>query len=540
MDPLRVALAQFNAVVGDLSGNAAGIVEWSGRARSQGASLIVFPELALSGYPPEDLVLKTDFLAAVDRQLTELAASISGIAVLVGFPERRGELLANSAALIRAGQVETVYRKHRLPNYGVFDERRYFTPGTDPLVFEIDGHQVGVTICEDEWFPGGPGQQAAQAGADLIVNLSASPFHAGKGLLREQEVLAARASEYGAPVLLCNLVGGQDELVFDGASLGADPDGSIVVRGPQFEEELMVVEIAEGRLHGPLHDALEPDAETYGALVLGLTDYVAKNGFNGVLIALSGGIDSALVALVAVDALGPERVRFVTMPSRHSSDGTRSDAHTIAANLGVAIDELAIEDAFVAFETTLAAQFAGREPDATEENLQARIRGTLMMALSNKFGQLVLTTGNKSEMSVGYATLYGDMAGGFALIKDVFKGDVYRLVIDRNRRAGRPLIPTSVIDRAPSAELRPDQTDQDSLPDYDVLDAILEGYVERDLGFDGLVAKGFPPEVVEHVIRLVDLAEYKRRQAPPGIRISTKAFGRDRRMPITNRFRGTR
>ncbi len=540
MDPLRVALAQFNAVVGDLSGNAARIADWSERARSHGASLVVFPELALSGYPPEDLVLKADFLAAVDRQLAELASSIAGIAVLVGFPERRGERLANSAALIRDGEVEAVYRKHRLPNYGVFDERRYFNPGTDPLVFAINGRQIGVTICEDEWFPDGPGQRAAEAGAELIVNLSASPFHAGKGLLREQEVLAARASEYGAPVLLCNLVGGQDELVFDGASLGADPDGTIVVRGPQFAEELLLVELAEGRLDGPLHDALGREAEAYAALELGLGDYVAKNGFNGALIALSGGIDSALVALIAVDALGPERVRFVTMPSRHSSEGTRADAHAIASNLGVAIDELAIEGAFVAFETTLAAQFDGREPDATEENLQARIRGTLMMALSNKFGQLVVTTGNKSEMSVGYATLYGDMAGGFAVIKDVFKGDVYRLVIDRNRRAGRELIPASVIDRAPSAELRPDQTDQDSLPAYDVLDAILEGYVERDLGVDELAAGGFPRAVVEHVIRLVDLAEYKRRQAPPGIRISTKAFGRDRRMPITNRFRSRR
>ena len=530
-DSLRIALAQIDTIVGDVAGNARMVREWTERAHGEGASLVVFPELTLSGYPPEDLLLKGHFLNAVARELDSL--SDLPTAALVGFPETDGELLHNSAALVRGGRVEAVYRKGSLPNYAVFDEKRYFEPGADSLVFELDGVLLGVTICEDDWLPGGAGAAAAQAGARMILNLSASPYHAGKGVTRVKDVLGPRSTEYGVPVAMCNLVGGQDELVFDGDSMVVGPGGVVLARAPQFVPHLLVVEAPSGT--GPTVASLSDDEEIYRALVLGLRDYVEKNRFRDVVFGLSGGIDSALVALIAVDALGPDRVRCVSMPSRYSSEGTRSDADVIARNLGVDYLTLPIEDVFQAYEAALTEPFAGRDADTTEENLQARIRGTLVMALSNKFGSLVLTTGNKSEMSVGYATLYGDMAGGFALLKDVFKQTVYRLVRWRNQEAGSELVPSSVIDRPPSAELRDDQTDQDSLPPYEVLDAILAGYVEEDLGLEALVAGGHNRADVERVVRLVDGAEYKRRQAPPGVRISPKAFGRDRRMPITNR-----
>ncbi len=577
--PLRVALAQIDTTVGDLDGNAAAIAENTTRAREQGAQLVVLPELALTGYPPEDLLLKNGFLDAAAQALDELAAQTHGIAALVGFPERSDDVY-NAAALLADGEVKGVYRKMYLPNYGVFDEQRYFQAGAEPAVFELDGVPIGISICEDIWEPGPPARSEALAGAQVIVCLSASPYRAGFGRGRER-MITQRAMDYLSAVVFVNAVGGQDELVFDGHSLAVDADGRLLTRCPQFEPDLRLCtiqprEIAAARLRetrhresvrrerrlagtpagepavrnlggvevGPAPAAesaapaplLEPAPEIYAALRVGLTDYVEKNRFERVVIALSGGIDSALVALLAVDALGPGRVTCVSLPSPHSSEGTKADARAIAANLGVDFLELPIEGAMEVYDELLAEPFAGREPDIAEENLQARIRGNVVMALSNKFGWLVLTTGNKSEMSVGYATLYGDMAGGFAVLKDVFKGWVYELVRWRNAEAGTELVPTSVLERPPSAELRADQLDEDSLPPYEVLDAILAGYVEEDLDAAELVARGLPAETVEHVIGLVDRSEYKRRQTPPGIKISTKAFGRDRRLPITNRY----
>jgi NAD+ synthase (glutamine-hydrolysing) len=525
-DELRIALAQMNAVVGDIDGNAAKIEDLAARARGRGAQLVVFPELTLTGYPPEDLLLKRGFLRRAQAALEGLA--IDGITAVVGWPEQSDGHVHNAAAVIAGGQVKAIYRKLLLPNYGVFDERRWFEPGRDPVVLDVDGAAVGVTICEDIWAPE-PAAATAAAGASVVVNLSASPYHHGKGMERER-MIADLARDNGVTMAFCNLVGGQDELVFDGHSLIVRPDGEVAARGPQFEEALV--------LDGDVAEALPPEEEVYRALVTGVRDYVAKNGFEKVVIASSGGIDSALTALVAVDALGPERVVTVTMPSRYSSEGTKSDARTISENLGVELYEIPIEQATAAYDELLAEAFADREPDLTEENLQARVRGNLVMALSNKFGWLVLTTGNKSEMSVGYATLYGDMAGGFAVLKDVFKGWVYRLVRWRNERAGQELVPGSVLERPPSAELRHEQRDDESLPPYDVLDAILEGYVEDDLDAAELVERGLPEDDVKRVVRMVDLAEYKRRQAPPGVKISPKAFGRDRRLPITNRWRG--
>jgi len=575
-DLLRVALAQINPTVGDIAGNARKIAEYTGTAREQGAALVVFPELSLSGYPPEDLLLKTSFLDLAEAALGELAAQTHGIVALVGFPERADDVY-NSAAVLADGEVVAVYRKMYLPNYGVFDEQRYFQSGSEAGIFELNGVPIGVTICEDIWEPGPPAMTEALAGAQLIVNLSASPYRAGYGRGRER-MLVQRAVDNLASVVFVNTVGGQDELVFDGHSLAVDQDGRILARCPQFDEALTLCtidprEVSSARLRDTRHRAnvrrqrraapiaeppvvhlaslavagdgdtvggstaplLDPEAEVYAALRTGLRDYVDKNGFERVVLALSGGIDSALVALVAADALGPQRVTCVSMPSPFSSEGTRSDARATAERLGVDFMEIPIEDAMKAYDAMLADAFAGREPDIAEENVQARIRGNVVMALSNKFGWLVLTTGNKSELSVGYATLYGDMAGGFAVIKDVFKGWVYRLVRWRNEQAQTELVPSSVLERPPSAELRYEQRDQDSLPPYDVLDAILAGYVEEDLDAVELVRRGLPREDVERVIRMVDRAEYKRRQAPPGIKISTKAFGRDRRLPITNR-----
>jgi NAD+ synthase (glutamine-hydrolysing) len=576
----RLALAQINPTVGDIEGNVRLISESIERAREGGAQLVLLPELCVSGYPPEDLVLRRDFLAAVREGLDAVASEVEGIVALVGFPEqveRPPEQLEhfdplidpppppahNSLAILADGEVQGTYQKYDLPNYGVFDERRYFEPGTEADLIEVDVVPVGLTVCEDIWHPGFPESEETAAGARLVVNSSASPYHRGKGRAREAMV-AERARSNGAAFALCNMVGGQDELVFDGGSVVIAPDGEVLARATQFEPELLICDLmttaarsdgapagrgvrtlaeltsgadtfgrAEPRVAEPIPSE---EAEVYSALELGLRDYVEKNGFDHVVVALSGGIDSALVALIAADALGPDRVTVVVMPSPNSSDETQGDARAIAANLGVELIEISIAEAMESYSHALAPAFEGADPGLAEENIQARIRGNLIMALSNKFGWLVLTTGNKSELSVGYATLYGDMAGGFAVIKDVFKLLVYRLVRWRNEQEDRELIPESVLERPPSAELRPDQLDEDSLPPYELLDRILEAYVERDEGIDDLVAEGLPEDTVMEVVRMVDRAEYKRRQAPPGIRISTKAFGRDRRLPITNRF----
>jgi NAD+ synthase (glutamine-hydrolysing) len=571
---MRLALAQLNPTVGDIAGNEAMVREHLARAREAGAQLALFPELVVTGYPPEDLLLKEHFLADARAAVERIAADAHGIVAIVGFPER-AEDAYNAAAVCADGAVQAVYRKVNLPNYGVFDELRYFQRGPGGAIIEVDGVKVGLTICEDIWVPGPPLTDEALAGARLIVNIDASPYHAGKGLEREQMV-SQRARDNLAAVAFCALYGGQDELVFDGHSFVVDHNGAVIARAPQFAEDLLVCDVdvqaagaarlrdtrqrpaarehlgdvamlgsftTAGRSNaaapgGPVAELLDRDAEVYAALVLGTRDYVGKSGFEHVVLGLSGGIDSTLVALIAVDALGPERVTCVTMPSPYSSQGTRDDAKELARNLGVALLELPIGDAMTGYDEQLAEVFAGREPDITEENLQARIRGNLLMALSNKFGWLVLTTGNKSEMSVGYSTLYGDSAGGFAVIKDCPKLLVYRLVRERSRRDEHSPVPESIVTRAPSAELRPDQRDEDSLPPYEVLDAILEGYVEEDLGREQLIARGLPAADVDRVIRLVDGSEYKRRQNPPGIKVTSKAFGRDRRVPIVNRYGG--
>jgi NAD+ synthase (glutamine-hydrolysing) len=571
---MRVALAQINATVGDIAGNEAKIREHLARARDAGAQLALFPELVVTGYPPEDLLLKEHFLADARAVVERLAADTQGIVAVVGFPERADDAY-NAAAVLADGAVQAIYRKVNLPNYGVFDELRYFQRGPGGATIDVDGVKVGLTICEDIWVPGPPMTDEALAGARLVLNISASPYQAGKGRQREQ-MIAQRARDNLAAVAFCALVGGQDELVFDGHSFVVDHEGDVIARAPQFAEELLVCDVdveaaGAARLRdtrarpaarevatevadlgsfttaggsdaaapgGAVAELLDADAEIYAALVLGTRDYVTKSGFQHVVLGLSGGIDSTLVALIAVDALGPERVTCVTMPSPYSSQGTRDDAHVLAENLGVELFELPIGEAMAGYDELLGDVFAGREPDITEENLQARIRGNLLMALSNKFGWLVLTTGNKSEMSVGYSTLYGDSAGGFAVIKDCPKLLVYRLVAERARRDPESPVPESIVTRAPSAELRPDQRDQDSLPPYEILDAILEGYVEQDLGREQLVARGLPEADVDRVIRLVDLSEYKRRQNPPGIKVTSKAFGRDRRVPIVNRYGG--
>jgi NAD+ synthase (glutamine-hydrolysing) len=535
---MRIALAQIDPTVGDIDANAAKIAEWIGRAREQGAELTVFPELCLPGYPAEDLYLKRHFLAANQRAVEELARGVGEMTVLVGYAEPvaaggDSRHAHNSLAVLADGAVSGVYRKNRLPNYAVFDEQRYFVPGSEAMTIEVAGQRVGLTICEDCWVEGPPAQAEAEQGAKLIANPSGSPYHRGKG--REREAMfAERSRAYGAYFAFCNLVGGQDELVFDGQSMVTDPSGEVIARAAQFEEELLVCEVPDGG-SGPLAEPLAELDEVYEALVLGLRDYVAKNGFGHVGVALSGGIDSALVALLAADAVGPERLSCVVMPSPHSSSATQADARTIAANLGCELIEIEIEPMMDGYERALGGP---SELDLAAENIQARIRGNMMMALSNRHGWLVLTTGNKSEMSVGYATLYGDMAGGFAVIKDVPKTLVYELTHRRNDRADRELVPASVIERAPSAELRPDQLDSDSLPSYELLDRILEAYVERDQGREEMIAAGMPAETVDDVIGLVDHSEYKRRQAAPGIRITPRAFGKDRRLPITNRFGG--
>jgi NAD+ synthase (glutamine-hydrolysing) len=571
---MRIALAQINTTVGDLDGNRARILEAIEEARSAEAHLVLLPELAVTGYPPEDLLLRPGFLRAARESLDEVARATPDVVALVGFPHLDRDLY-NACAVCSDGEVKAIYRKRFLPNYGVFDEDRYFAPARDCLLLELGGTLIGPTICEDMWQPGPPATDLALAGAQLLTNISASPFHVCRDRER-REMFATRARDNSCFVAFCNAVGGQDELIFDGNSLVLDEEGNVLARGPGFEEALLVVDIdpadAVGRRLrdvrrralarergetpdapviplGPAREHAEPAVAQLApelpeleqmrlALELGLRDYVEKNGFREIVIGVSGGIDSALTAALAVEALGPGRVHCVSMPSRYSSKETRRDARLLAELLETDFRELPIADVVGAFDATLAESFAGLEPDLTEENIQARIRGVLLMALSNKFGWLVVATGNKSELSVGYATLYGDMAGGFALLKDVFKTDVFRLARFLNERADREVIPQTIIDRAPSAELRDNQLDQDSLPPYDALDRVLEAYVEQDRSREELSQDGFDPDVVERALALIDRAEYKRRQAPPGVRLTPKAFGRDRRTPITNRWRG--
>ncbi|HEX9682250.1 MAG TPA: NAD+ synthase [Acidimicrobiales bacterium] len=551
---LRVGLAQINTVVGDLDGNVEAIALATASLAARGCSLVVVPELAICGYPPEDLVLKPGFVAANLDALASLTARIDPATTLVsGFVERSNGRLHNSAAVIARNEIVGTYRKRRLPNYSVFDEQRYFEPGSgDAPIFHVDGVAVGVSICEDAWMAGGPLAELVRGGAQVVVNINASPFYRGR-IAERRAMLTERAVETGVPIIYVNLVGGQDELVFDGGSMVVDAAGAVVASAPQFAECLMATDVgsATGMVNverdgAPVDAAvvadLDPPEEVYRALVVGTGDYVAKNGFTDVVIGLSGGVDSALVAAVAADALGPDHVHTVAMPSRYSSQGSLDDAADLATRVGVAHRVLPIEDAHRALLSTLEPHFGGGPPGIAEENLQARIRGTIVMALSNKHGWLPLSTGNKSEMAVGYSTLYGDMNGGFNPIKDVPKLFVYELCRWRNGqsglRAGVEPIPESILAKAPSAELRPDQRDEDSLPPYDVLDPLLEAYVEGDGSVADLIALGFEEDLVHRVVAMVDRAEYKRRQAPPGVRITAKAFGKDRRLPITNGFRG--
>jgi NAD+ synthase (glutamine-hydrolysing) len=559
----------MNLVVGDLAENAARMLEVYEQAERADCDLVAFPELAVTGYPPEDLLLRPAFVAQAMEALEKVAARTGRTAAIVGFPDADDDLY-NAAAVCANGKVVGVYRKHLLPNYAVFDEERYFEPWpNDGPLFVIGGVRVALSICEDAWSPTGPILTQAASGAELVVNINASPYYAGR-LGEREAMLATRAADAAVPLVYVNLVGGQDELVFDGASMCFDDSGQLIARAKQFEEDFLVVDLdvrpafrrraldPRGRRRGDrlpevtvsdaqlgersveprLEARFDPVREIYEALVLGTRDYVGKNGFTDVLIGLSGGIDSSLVAAIASDALGAEHVVGVLMPSRFSSDGSVTDAEALASALGIRTFTIPIEAAHEVFLEILAGPFGDSAPGVAEENLQSRIRGTLLMALSNKFGWLVLTTGNKSEMATGYSTLYGDMAGGFAVIKDVPKTLVYALSRERNDRAGRALIPEAVLEKPPSAELRPDQLDSDSLPDYAVLDPIIEGYVEDDKSIADLESEGHDGEIVRRVSRLIDRNEYKRRQAPPGVRVSPKAFGKDRRLPMTNRWPG--
>lgn len=533
---MKIAIAQLDFAVGDLNGNAARIIAAANEARAQGASLLVTPELALTGYPPEDLLLREDFFAAGQQALRDLAAKVQGIALLVGHPHSLHGQRYNAASLLRDGKVEASYFKHVLPNHSVFDEVRYFEKGSKPLVFELEGVRFGVNICADVWEPD-PALLACQQGAQVLLALNASPYHLEKQTTR-YETLRQRIRQTVMPALYVNQVGGQDELVFDGASFAMDDQGAVVAQWPAFEEIIGFIELQEaGFLSGLMVPEPGLEASVYQALCLGVRDYVNKNGFPGVVLGLSGGIDSALTLAIAVDALGVDRVRTVMMPSEFTADISLIDAREMADNLGVRHDEMAIKPVFESFLQTLAEEFKGLPFDLTEENLQARIRGTLLMALSNKFGSIVLTTGNKSEMAVGYSTLYGDMAGGFAVLKDVPKTLVYRLAEYRNGIS--PVIPQRIITRAPSAELRHNQADQDSLPPYEVLDAIVEMYVEDDCSPAEIMAAGYDEQDVKRVITLIDRNEYKRRQAPVGVRITHRGFGKDRRYPITSGYRPT-
>jgi len=594
MSSFRICLAQINCTVGDLEGNTAKIRRYIERAKAMEVDLICFPEMAITGYPPEDLLLKPEFITANLKNLDVIVGHSAGIALVVGFVDSRDGLY-NAAAVACDGKLCGIYHKACLSNYGVFDENRYFRPGTEAPIFVISGVSIGVNIYEDIWYPTGPTSRQASARAAVTVNISASPYHAGKRDLRER-MLAGRVSDYGVNLAYVNLVGGQDELVFDGGSMVLDGRGEVIARARQFEEDFVVVDLdieehrrLQGHLRGksrsdseregdqgppiivsqeahtrvwslksevPLPDSrpstldsrlfparsleiYDPVGEIYAALVLGTHDYIHKNGFSRVVMGLSGGVDSSLVAAIATDALGPENVIGISMPSRYSSEGSITDAHVLSENLGIEMKVIPIEETVRGYLIMLAGPFAGTQPGTAEENLQARIRGNILMALSNKFGWLVLTAGNKSEIACGYCTLYGDTAGGFAVIKDVPKTLVYELARYKNSRAGKEIIPRSVIEKEPSAELRPGQRDVDSLPPYEVLDPILEAYVEKDKSLGQIVAQGFDHELVQRVIALVDSNEHKRRQLPPGVKITPRAFGKDRRLPITNRYRSS-
>lgn len=534
---LRIAVAQFNATVGDLTGNVERIVKCAAEAKARGAQVMLTSELALCGYPPEDLLLRPDFYRACKRALDDLATRVDGIALIVGYPEEYEGRCYNAAAVIQNGEQTAVYRKIRLPNYEVFDEKRYFDAGNEACVVEIGGVRCGINICADIWETGAA-EMAHAAGAELLLVLNASPCHLEKHQQRVL-VLGERIAATGIAAIYANLVGGQDELVFDGASFALDAQGNCRMRLPQFLEALGIVDFDSGRLRSDdMVEELSLEAEAYQALVLGVRDYIGKSGFKGAIIGLSGGIDSALTLCVAVDALGAEKVRAVMMPSPYTAQMSLDDSRAMIKTLGVRYDEIAISSAMETYDNLLAPMFAGLPADTTEENIQARIRGNILMALSNKTGALVLTTGNKSEMAVGYCTLYGDMAGGFAVIKDVYKTLVYRLARYRNTLCtdGVPVIPENIIVRPPSAELKPDQTDQDSLPPYEILDAIVRAYMEEDRSPREIVAAGLPEEAVRRVVRLLRISEHKRRQAPVGIRITPRGFGKDWRYPITNRY----
>ncbi len=569
---MKVALAQINTTVGDVWGNTEKAVDATHRAVENGAQIVALPELAIPGYPPEDLLLRPGFIASNLKALEEFAAEVpEGVVAAIGFVDLESDLY-NACALVSGGELLHRYHKRYLPNYGVFDENRYFREGSGAPLLKLDGTLLGVSVCEDIWYPGGPAREQAVGGAGVLLNISASPYHRRKAPSRER-MLGVRASDYGCYVLFCNLVGGQDELVFDGRSVIFDPEGNLVARARQFEEDILYADLHPEesliqRLHDPrlrkdtpenppriiemvrdisrgaatrssearIEPPLTEEGEVLEALTLGLRDYFAKNGFSRAVLGISGGIDSSLGAAVAVRALGPENVTGVLMPSRYTSDGSNTDAEALAKNLGMETQVVPIGPAFDAYEEMLESAFEGMAENEAEENLQARVRGNILMALSNKFGWIVLSSGNKSEMSVGYSTLYGDMAGGFAVIKDVPKTLVYRVSRHINELEGREIIPQNVLDKEPSAELREDQRDSDSLPPYDVLDPILEAYVEEDKDLAEIAAAGYDEEDVRKVIKLVDRAEYKRRQAPTGIKITNRAFGRDRRMPITNSY----
>ena len=530
---MKIAVAQINTTVGDFAGNADRIRRAVDEARSQGARLVVTPELALSGYPPEDLLLRDDFCDQCAAELTKLTSWCLDVAVIVGHPYREGRTRYNAASVLHGGRLQAIYFKQKLPNYNVFDEKRYFETGNRPCVFELDGRKIAVTICEDLWFPE-PAAQAKAAGAELLLSINASPYHRNK-LAERYHVMGLRVKETGLPLLYVHWVGGQDELVFDGASFAMDGDGSLTYQGETFREAIDIVTFEGSHLEGPIAPPLTEEETVYRALVTGVGDYVNKNRFPGVLLGLSGGIDSALVLAICVDALGADRVHAVMMPSDYTASMSVEDAREMAEIFGVKYTEIAIKPVFDTFRAQLAPSFAGRAEDTTEENLQSRIRGTLLMGLSNKFGSIVVTTGNKSEMATGYATLYGDMAGGYAVIKDIVKTLVYRLANWRNTR-GR-VIPQRVIDRPPTAELRPGQKDQDSLPPYEVLDAVVERYMERDMTPEAIMSLGYDAEAVRKVVQLIRVNEYKRRQAPPGVRITPRGFGKDWRYPITSGFR---
>ena len=545
---LRVGLAQINPTVGALRENAAKIVDYYQQAVAAGCDVVAFPELSITGYPPEDLVLKKGFVAENRQVLNAIVESVGETFAVIGFVDQAKDSaeIFNAAAICQNKKIIGVYRKHLLPNYNVFDEQRYFSPGVHNSLYTINGASVGVTICEDIWDANGPVAVQASLGAVLNLNINGSPFHAGK-IGSRREMLSSRARDAECVIAYVNQVGGQDELVFDGGSMVLAADGTIVASAAQFVEELLVCDLqlpksksmpAPHQIRGQIAEPLDKDAQIFAALVVGTRDYVHKNGFKDVVLGLSGGIDSALVAAVATQALGSAHVHGVAMPSRYSSAGSLTDAELLAKNLGIDLRVISIEPAFGAYLDSLESSFVGHNPDLTEENLQSRVRGTTLMALSNKFGWMVLTTGNKSEVAVGYFTLYGDAVGGYAVIKDLFKTKVYEICAYFNKESGRDLIPQSIIEKAPSAELRPDQRDDQSLPPYDVLDLILEMYVENDMTAQQIIELGHDPALVKRIARLVDLNEYKRRQGAPGVRISTKAFGKDRRLPITNKYSG--